>query len=171
MNKPVVDKSIQYRWALDESGYPIPIDAARRGAHYICPLCRGTMIARLGDQLQHHFGHEEDTGCTTEAVTRAAVRRWITIQLRDAISRRQATKARWTCSKCGQPHTADLLEGVTVVHEGYYWDPTHYADVALVDRAGNVCAVIVVQDELLPTPETLHFFINQDTFTVVIPAS
>ncbi len=171
MNKAPTQNMIAYRWALTAMGYPVPISQARRGERYSCPLCHGPMIPRLGDQLQHHFAHEEDTGCTTEAVTRAAVRRWITIQLRDAIASRQGARPRWTCSKCGQQHSADLLEGVAVIHEGYYWDPTHYADVGLVDRAGNVCGVIVVQDELLPTPETLHFFLNQDTFTIVIPAS
>src|SRR5258708_4135473 len=152
-------------------GRPVPISQAQHGQIYVCPLCHGRMIARLGDQLQHHFAHEDDTGCTPEAVTRAAVRRWITIQLRDALSRRQMIKVQWACKRCGNRHTGDLLEDVTQVHEGYLWDSAHYADVAMVDAAGNVCALILVQDEEMPTPETLAFFSARELFTIVIPAS
>ncbi len=170
MDKPSATGVIAYRWALDETGRPVPIDLAQRGRRYHCPLCQGGMIARLGDQLQHHFGHEIETGCTPEAVTRAALRRWIVIQLRDALAARQMIKAQWQCHKCYNTHTADLLENIRQVDEGYLWD-SHYADVATVDAAGNVRAVILVQDETIPTPDTLRFFIDQEIFTLIIPAS
>src|SRR5258708_5790378 len=124
---------IAYRWALTEMGSPVEISRAQRGVRYYCPLCNGPMIARLGDQLQHHFGHEEETGCSPEAVTRAALRRWISIQARDALAKRAVAKVMWHCSKCGKDHGADPLAGVFAVHEGYLWDAAHYADVALVD--------------------------------------
>src|SRR5258708_11882101 len=139
-------------------GPPVPISQAQHGQVYVCPLCHGRMIGRLGDQLQHHFAHEDDTGCTPEAVTRAAVRRWITIQLREALEQRQMIRVQWACKRCGNRHTGDLLEDVSQVHEGYLWDSTHYADVAMVDAAGNVCAVILVQDEEMPPPRKLSFF-------------
>ncbi len=168
MDKPLA--SIAYRWALDETGRPIIIDAAKRGPKYFCPLCRGPMIARLGDQLQHHFGHENETGCTPEAVTRAALRRWITIQLREALAARQAVKVTWPCSRCGNTHTANLLDGISQAAEGYLWDSS-YADVALLDVGGNVHAVVLVQDDEVPTPETLHFFAEKEIFTIVIPSN
>ncbi|MEP7288546.1 MAG: competence protein CoiA family protein [Chloroflexota bacterium] len=171
MNKSMISNAIAYRWALNEAGYPIPITAAQRGQRYFCPLCHGPMIARLGDQLQHHFGHEDNTDCTPQAVTRAAVRRWITIQLRDAVSKHQVIKIEWDCSKCGNHHSANLLEGVTQVLEGHLWDRVHYADVALEDAAGNDRALILIQDELMPLPETLTFFIKQRVFTITIPAT
>ncbi len=128
------------------------------------------MVARLGEQLQHHFGHENESGCTPEAVTRAALRRWIAFQARDAISAGQAVKVSYPCSRCGNTHTADLLEGISQAAEGYEWDSS-FADVALIDPAGNVHTVILVQDETVPTPDTLRFFTRQEIFTIVIPAS
>jgi Competence protein CoiA-like family len=161
---------IAYRWALDETGRPLPIEAAQRGRRYVCPLCRGQMIARLGDQLQHHFGHENDTGCTPEAVTRAAVSRWIAIQLREALTARQVVKVTWHCSRCGQTHTADVLEAVSQIAEGYQWE-SFFADIALVDAGGNVRGVVLVQDEEVPTSDVLRFFADQEIFTIMIPAS
>src|SRR5260221_8480052 len=143
MNKPPLDHLIAYRWALDERDYPIPIDSAQRGQRYHCPLCQGLMVARLGEQLQHHFGHETDAGCTPEAVTRAAVRRWISIQLRAALDAHQTMIVNWICSRCGKPHSSDLLGNVAFVLEGYQWDPQHYADVGMQDAAGNITAVIL----------------------------
>jgi hypothetical protein len=169
VNQPLA--RIAYRWALDSSGYPVPITEAKRGQAYTCPLCRSQMIPRLGEQIQHHFAHENDTGCTPEAVTRAAVRRWITIQLQSAVEKHQVIRVEWKCSKCGNQHTADLLEGVSQVLEGYLWDSTHYADVAMNDTAGNVHTVILVQDELMPTTETLDFFLSKEIFTLIIPAN
>jgi len=171
LNKPLTKNLIAYRWALDETGRPIPISQAQRGYRYYCPLCHGQMIPRLGEQLQHHFGHEEDTGCTPEAVTRAAVRRWIAIQLREALNNRQVIKVEWLCSKCGNHHSADLLGGAAYIYEGYLWDAVHYADIAMVDTAGNVNAVILVQDEELPTADTLQFFTAKPIYTLIIPAS
>lgn len=168
MDKPLA--SIAYRWALDEAGYPVVIDAARRGARYFCPLCRGPMIARLGEQLQHHYGHENETGCTPEDVNRAALRRWITIQLREALTRQQTVKVTWPCSRCNNTHTANLLEGISQAAEGYEWD-SFYADVALLDVGGNVHAVILIQNETVPTPEALRFFSEKEIFTILIPSS
>src|SRR5215813_14562288 len=96
VDKPLTDQRlIAYRWALDQTGRPLPISQAQRGQQYVCPLCRSKMIPRLGDQLQHHFAHEDNTGCTPDAVTRAAVRRWITIQLREAVAQGRVVKVEW----------------------------------------------------------------------------
>src|SRR5258708_6303191 len=132
---------IAYRWALDMLGRPVSIADAQRGAQYRCPLCHGQMIARLGDQIQHHFAHTDETDCTPEAVTRAALRRWITITLREAVADRELIRVSWSCHKCGQTHSADLIAAVTYVHEGYMLDNQHYADVAAVDAGGKVHAI------------------------------
>jgi hypothetical protein len=170
LDKPATGNLIAYRWALDETGRPVPITVAQRGRRYSCPLCRGLMVARLGEQLQHHFGHESDAGCTPEAVTRAAVRRWVTIQLREALIHHRIIKLSWKCPRCNNNHSANLLEGVSQVAEGYLWDG-YFADVGMLDTAGNILGVIMVQDELVPTPETLRFFREKDIFTLLIPAS
>jgi hypothetical protein len=112
VNNAVSVRSISYRWALDSTGRPVPIEKARQGETYICPLCRGHMIPRLGKQVQHHFAHEDLTDCTPEAVARAAIRRWIVIQLREALSKHKSVDITWKCAKCGNSHTANLINGV-----------------------------------------------------------
>jgi len=173
VDKPLASKLILYRWALDEMGFPAQISQAVRGRHYTCPLCHSPMIARLGEELQHHFSHEQETGCTSEAVTRAALGRWITLQLRDAVQKHQVAKVEWTCARCGKSHSADVLAGGGPVHEGYQWGggAGRFADVALLDTAGNVLMAILIQDDTMPTRETLDFLRGKDAFTVVVPAS
>jgi hypothetical protein len=171
LNKSQTKHEIAYRWALDPSGYPVPITAAKRGIAYHCPLCEGQMIARLGEQLQHHFGHEDDVGCTPDAVARAALRRWIVIQLRSAVEKHQRLDIEWACSKCGNHHTANLLQDVTQILEGYLRDERYYTDVVTLDAAGNDRMVILIQDNSIPTPEVLNFFIAQDLFTITVPAT
>src|SRR5260221_5008926 len=101
---------IAYRWAMNAGGYPLPINLAERGKPYFCPLCRGAMIARLGNTLQHHFGHEQESGCTPEAVTRAALARWITLQLRQAMENKHSVKVSWNCRHCDNTHIDDVMK-------------------------------------------------------------
>ena len=168
---------IAYHWALDSAGYPQPITLARRGRRYFCPLCRGAMIARLGRTLQHHFAHEQERGCTSAAVTRAALARWITIQARQALAEKQAIDLSWACKHCGNTHRSNLLQDIGEVVEGYTL-LSHFADVALLnttkdtpDPALCACSVIFVQDAELPTEETLHYFMAIGLFTLTIPAT
>lgn len=171
MQRPLTDSQVAYRWAFNEVGYPIPISAAQRGHHYTCPLCRGHMIPRLGEQLQHHYGHESNTGCTPAAVARAALRRWIALQLRDALTAHRMIPLRWACTKCGQTHNTDLLKGIVQAVESYQWEQ-YVADVALTDSAGNVQVVVLIEDETNPPPETLDFFTQRnDVYTIVIPGN
>jgi hypothetical protein len=171
VNKPAPDRaSIAYRWALDSTGYPVPINAAKRGQPYSCPLCKGQMIPRLGEQLQHHYGHESDVGCTSEAVTRAALRRWIAIQLRDAIAKQRTMPIQWQCVHCGKTHQADLLEAVTQTLEGIQREQ-HYGDVAMDDAAGNDRAVILIEDSEMPLPAAKGYYMKQELFVLTVPAS
>jgi hypothetical protein len=105
----------QYEWALNAIGQPVHISHAERGGAYYCPLCRGRMIARLGDVVQHHFAHESLQVCTPEGVARAAAGRWIALELEERLKARRPLPLTYPCPLCDQPHTVDLLAGVTLV--------------------------------------------------------
>src|SRR5439155_24605309 len=96
---------------------------------------------------------------------------WISIQLRADLDAHQTMVVKWICTRCGKPHSSDLLGGVAFVLEGYQWDSLHYADVGMQDAAGNVTAVILVKDEEVPTMDTLNFFATRNIITITIPAS
>lgn len=139
----------QYTWALDSSGQPVHISQAVHSDDYLCPLCHGRMIARLGEVKQHHFAHDQLRVCTPDGVARAAVGRWIAQQLQARIAAGQPLLLSWVCALCGQPHTTDLLAGGGSVIEGYEVEEMQ-ADVALLDSAGQLRAVVIVGRARLP---------------------
>lgn len=137
-------RPVDYRWALDSQGRPVPVELAQRHGLYTCPLCGGRMIPRQGAQLQYHYGHQRETGCPPEAVHHAMIRRWIALHLQEALAARRAIPLRWRCPLCGQTHTADLLEGVMRVEESYPYDGLAL-DVALLDANSHLKGAITVE--------------------------
>lgn len=133
----------QYAWAFDAAGHAVPIGGAERGTAYVCPICGGAMIARLGSEVRHHFAHVEQQHCPAEAVAHAAGVRWIAGRLRGHLAARQSVTASWTCPLCGQIHTANLLAGAVTVCEDFRAGDLHL-DVALLDAAGGLRAGIVL---------------------------
>ena len=162
---PVSDAQISYRWALDASGRPIPIQQAERGGTYVCPLCHSQMIPRLGNQNQHHYGHETLTSCTPETVNRAVLRRWLAIHLSHAISIHRHAELKWVCPYCEHTHQADLLAGITRCVEGAQLGH-HYADIALYDAENQLKGVIVIQATL--TPEQEQLFVQGERFVLLL---
>lgn len=143
-----------YEWAFDDRGQPVPIEQARRGVEYRCPLCGGRMIARQGEIKQHHYAHDEETNCPPEAVAQAAAARWIALRMQDCLARHQAVLITWPCHLCEQPHTANLLEGVVEIHEGHTWHDWT-ADLALLDVHGQPRTIIALAP---PAPDALQAY-------------
>jgi len=130
------------------------------------------MIARLGDQLQHHFSHEVLTDCTPDAVALAALRRWIVLQLNQALIAQSPIDVTWQCPFCDQKHTANLIANVSRVAEAQSIDG-HSVDAALLNAEGKLLAAIFVRDESqnVPTAETLAHFRDQAIFVMTIPVT
>lgn len=165
-----IKQPVDYRWALEPGGRPVPIELAQRGEEYFCPLCHSPMIARLGNQLQHHYGHEYFTNCPPEAVTRAAMRRWIALLLTEARAAERPIPLGWDCVHCGEKHTLNLLHGVATIEENSEVRG-HLVDVVLRDGLGELLALIFVQDEIAPTADTLALFAAPNLFVIAAPAS
>jgi len=133
-----------YGWALDARGRPIPIGAARRGAHgYYCPICNSPMIARKGDIKQHHFAHEQLIHCSPEAVAAAIGGRWLVLALGEAMVLKQPLKVRWYIAE--QTYEADILEDVVAIVENLP-TPQGKAEIALKASDGNIKAVLTLRD-------------------------
>ena len=107
----------QYAWAFNAAGGAVPIAEAVRGELYRCPVCQGRMVARLGDEVRHHFAHEALANCPADEVARAAAVRWLLERFQRCLDSRQVITISWTCPLCGQVHTANLLAGIVSVAE------------------------------------------------------
>ncbi len=132
----------QYAWAFDMLGRAIPIAEAVRGDLYRCPVCQERMVARLGDEVRHHFAHEALAHCPADEVARAAAVRWLLDRFRRCLESRQVITLSWMCPLCGQAHTANLLGGVTTVAE-HVTQGDLRAGVGLLDAAGDLRAGVV----------------------------
>lgn len=135
---------VEYRWALDSAGRPVPITAAERGGQYTCPLCNAPMIARLGTQVRHHFSHDSANECDSESVSWAALRRWLALQLEAAMQAGQAVPVTWRCRLCGNQHTANLLDRAAATREDIGNEPL-IPDVLIVDAAGATRVTAFIQ--------------------------
>jgi predicted RNA-binding Zn-ribbon protein involved in translation (DUF1610 family) len=165
MDKPPVE----YRWALDANDRPVPITLAQRSAPYTCPLCRDVMIARLGSQVQHHFSHQAANQCDSEAVSIAALRRWLALHLDEAVNGRQPVPYTWQCPHCGQTHRQDLLEKATHVLEDLL-NAAESPDVRLTDANGVAQASFYILGEGVPLPQSLQSAIGQGKFAFALSA-
>jgi hypothetical protein len=172
--KPQLGKPVAYYWALDADGVPLPITQAERGGRYFCPLCGGAMVARRGDHLRHHFGHEivsqavSPDGCPPDAVSRAALRRWIALRLREYMRDGKAFRVDWQCANCTKRHDANLLGGISQISEQHMVEGVS-ADVVLLDNTGKIRAAILIENQ----GESLDVrpFTNRDILTMIVPAT
>jgi len=155
----------RYEWAFDGQGRPIAIEHAERGQEYLCPLCGGKMIPRLGEIKQYHYAHEEETDCPPVTVAERAAARWIGQRLEHCLSRQQVVWITWPCRLCDMPHTIDLLDGVTRVAEQHTWDKWT-SDLALLDADGAPRAVIALG---APEPDALRACAANEITALSVP--
>lgn len=160
---------VEYRWALDSNNRPVPITAAERGGEYSCPLCRNPMIARLGTHLQHHFSHQSANLCDSEAVSIAALRQWLAMNLQDALNRARKLQVRWRCKRCGQIHTRSLLESVSTVLADVLNAP-EAPDVTLFDDSGRPRAHFFIMGKADGTPHAMHELARDNLFGFTVPS-
>lgn len=161
-----IGTQLQYEWAFDALGQPIPITKAVRSEMYYCPLCSRRMVARMGDIKRHHFSHEEEHDCPPDEVARAAAGRWLERSIQQCLTNRQSIVMTWTCALCKQSHTADLLSGVTQVQASYSVGDLR-ADVALLDAAGKLRAAILLTT---PDPAGMAAFFRESVTAIGVDA-
>jgi hypothetical protein len=138
----------QYEWAMTSGQHPVHITYAVRGETYVCPVCNGRMIAKLGDIKQHHFAHETIQICSPE---RVPDRRKI-LAGGNCKSVLVATLIEHDVALPALPadHTANLLHEVNAPKPITKHDGTH-SDIALLDHSGKVLAAILLD---MPSKET-----------------
>jgi hypothetical protein len=154
----------QYEWAFSLTGHPLHISQAQPGEIYLCPLCHGRMVAKLGDIKQHHFAHESLKVCTPESVAQAVIGRWIAEQFEDCMRSRSSVSVTWTCPICQQPHTVDLLHGAARVQQEFAYRDTTF-DIALLDSGGSAQAALLMHK---PSRDLLLCAVRQSIALIVV---
>lgn len=156
-----------YRWALDADGQPVHITEAGHNTIYYCPVCGGKMIARLGDIKQHHFAHETLQFCDPEEVDRSAASRWLAHRLQACLNEKRGIVVTWPCPLCHQPHTTDLLDGITHVQQKHEQDGLFF-DLALMDANNQVRVALLVHK---PAPSVLSTYAQRQIMVIAVDAT
>ncbi|MBI5957462.1 MAG: hypothetical protein HY866_01915 [Chloroflexi bacterium] len=154
----------QYEWSLDTAGHPVHITQAQPHDVFVCPVCKGRMIAKLGEIKQHHFAHESLKICTPESVTAAAAGLWLADQLRDCLNTRRSVTLSWNCPLCQQPHTTDLMHGVTNI-KCQIEDQENFFDVVLLGSNGKIVTVMLFRK---PSDKLVAWSVEHSAALIVV---
>ena len=101
----------------EQDGHLVHVDMVPRGlaCNCICPVCRGTLIARQGETNAHHFAHHQDDNCDGETLLHYLGKHLLCSRISLAISRREGILFSWRCRECEDVHQGDLIEEASSV--------------------------------------------------------
>ncbi|HLA43875.1 MAG TPA: competence protein CoiA family protein, partial [Aggregatilineales bacterium] len=155
-----------YGWALTGAGKPVPISAAKRGQRYICPICRGEVIPRLGDVKQHHFSHISLVDCTPDNVARAVAGVWLAEVLNQKLIKHEPVNITWQTQDAKTSHTVNILKDIDSIATRHQSDQVS-GDLVLLNRERKAKVVILLGIDASPPAEKLAAW-TQTGITVIL---
>jgi hypothetical protein len=100
-------ENVQYRFALDEAGRSIDVATlnATSGRVFQCLGCGEPMVAKLGDQLAHHFAHKANSHCAGETYLHQLAKQVFREEFERCLNQNLAFQIeipqRWVCGNHG----------------------------------------------------------------------
>lgn len=103
-------ENVQYRYALDEAGRTVDVSTlknhtATSGRVFHCLGCGELMVARLGEQLAHHFAHKANSHCSGETYLHQLAKQVFREEFELCLAQNQAFQIellqRWVCDYHG----------------------------------------------------------------------
>ena len=134
-------------FALDENGEEVYPKEANKKTQYYCPDCNKELIFKSGEINTPHFAHKYDPEyCDfhhypeTENHLRA---KW---KVRDAVNQNKTIYLTRCCYECRSPFTQIVPTKNLHASLEYTLSSGHRADVAILDEADKLKAVIEIQE-------------------------
>jgi hypothetical protein len=129
----------------DRHGQLVHVDRVCSGLQKdcFCPVCSGSVIARKGPKLVHHFGHHHKANCQPKTIAHLIAKRMLAEKIRNAIVQRRPLPFVWRCKKCPGTHTGNLVKRASRV-EVEFSIPGCRPDIALLSHAGVVVVAIEI---------------------------
>jgi len=160
---------IQYPVAYNRNGKIINIQFAEKHGFYICPGCKGRMIANLGDCKQHYFSHYVDSSTSieeriyaseciksNESYLHNAFKTGLYNLLKTKIDNQEPFLITWTPSNIGLQEM-NLLELVNKIEIETKVDELR-PDITLYDKQGIACVAIEIVVCNPPNKNKLKYF-------------
>lgn len=156
-------KKLLYSVANDSEGALINAKDAEKGNDYFCPKCQGSLILRKSGNTgkgckRPHFSHKNITqDCTPESALHFIFKTLAYNKIKSLLKTNSSLNFEWQCEYCREKHTGNLLKQtreVKLEHNLKECQP----DIALLDEADNVFAVIEVIVTHKPEKKTLKYY-------------
>lgn len=158
-----MNKEILYTTAIDKSGGLILIGNAEKGVNYYCPGCKKEFILRKSGKSgkgsrRPHFAHNELTSnCTPEGVLHYSFKMMLIDLLRKHKAENKPFTFAWARGSCNHKNIGNLIERVVSIHDEHVLEKCR-ADIALIDKADQVVAVIEIVVSHKPEESVVQFY-------------
>ena len=152
-------------YALNNDGELIHIDNANKNEIYICPNCGAELSLRKskipeGEKYhrRNHFAHKgsSDNHCS-ESFLHKLFKDKCTEFISDKIRNKESFSFEWSCDRCGEMHSGNLLKKAVQVYSEYDMGVCK-PDIALLDKDGKVIIVIEVVVTHKPEEPVVRFY-------------
>lgn len=172
-------KEILYTMAIDQSGNIVHIDKAQKGISYYCPnpVCekREFVLRKSGKSgkgsRRTHFAHKEvSPNCTHEGYLHSSFKKLLVATLKEHQSANVPFPINWSCSKCKNRYTENLLENAASIREEYFLGECR-PDVALLNEREAVVAVIEIVVSHAPEANAVQYYLENHIVLVQITLS
>lgn len=153
-----MSKEILYSFANDDCGNVVAAYTAQRGQTYFCPSCNGEMVSRMGKKVRPHYAHKSlSPNCSPESALHFGFKRLLYNRIFTSLSKGESLTIQWDCKSCCGSHTGDLLRRTTLVEEECSLGACR-PDIGLLDKSGNVVAVIEVVVTHPPDETAIEYY-------------
>lgn len=158
-----MNKEILYTTAKDKNGVLIHINNAEKGMSYYCPMCKKEFILRKSGKTgkgsrRPHFSHNELTpNCTPEGVLHYSFKMMLIDLLRKYKAENKLFTFTWACGACSHKNIGNLVERVVLINGEHVFEKCR-ADIALLDKAEQVVAVIEIVVSHKPEESVIQYY-------------
>jgi ssDNA-binding Zn-finger/Zn-ribbon topoisomerase 1 len=169
-------KEILYATAMDSGGNLVQAADAEKEIEYFCPECEGPFVLKKSNRSgkgarRPHFSHiQQNPNCTPEGVLHLSFKKLLLAYLQECISEGHPLEFEWTCEECNSNLSGNLLWRVATAKEELDLKVCR-PDIALLDREGDVLAVIEVVVTHAPEDNALNYYREADVVLVQINLS
>jgi len=159
-------KQIKWSWALDKNGNTVHINDAVKGVEYHCidPDCKKEFVLRKSGKTgtgsrRPHYAHIKGSNptCTRETFLHNTFQLNLLKFLEEQIAEKKPFILNWWCNYCNKNNSGNLLEKVTLIEKEYTLRG-YRPDIALLNKDGNVVAVIEVVVTHPPEKSALQYY-------------
>lgn len=155
-----------YTTAIDKNGGLVHANNAEKGMNYFCPLDHKEFVLHKSGKTgkgskRPHFKHKtENPNCTPEGVLHYSFKMMLIDLLRKHKAENKPFTFTWGCSSCSHKNIGNLVDRVALINDEHVFEKCR-ADIALLDKAEQVVAVIEIVVSHKPEESVVQYYMEK----------